>query len=151
MINRNLKLKTLFVAICCFALVIVIPVSARGQLGGVVQGAKHGIQKGVEKTKEGAESIGRSTKKVITREHNDQNTNRMKPSETQPETSTTETQPQQTGETERTKQTATEQTERREQKRLPKTAGELPLLVLVGCFSLVGAYTVADRSGRSRS
>jgi hypothetical protein len=155
MINGNLKVKMLLAALCCFVLVLVIPVPSSAQLGGVVQGTKHGIQKGVDKTKEGAEAVGRGTKEVITGEdqnkdqeqNQDQNQNkaRMKPGETQPATSSTETETQ--------KSTTTTETEQKEPKRMPKTAGELPLLALAGCLSLAvaGAYRLADRSRRSHT
>src|SRR5215470_726615 len=109
MINGNLKSKILLAVLCCFALVLMIPVPSSAQLGGAVEGVKHGVQKGAEKTKEGAEAVGQGTKKVITGEDNDQNkdqttttqqnttteqqntttgqrTTRMKPGQTTPQT-----------------------------------------------------------------
>src|SRR6516162_8781472 len=86
MIDRKLGALALS---CCLVLVLV-PVLANAQLGGVYQGAKQGVQKGAEevqkgvetgaeKTKEGAEA----TKNAITGEdqnqQNQQDQNRMKP------------------------------------------------------------------------
>jgi hypothetical protein len=152
MINGNLKLRILLAALCCFALVLVVPVPSSAQLGGVVQGTKHGIEKGVDKTKEGAEAVGQGTKKLFTdddnsqdkdqqRDQNQTNT-RMKPAQTQPSTSSTETE---------TQQNSTTTMEKGQSKRMPRTAGELPLLALAGCLSLAiaGAYRLADRSRRS--
>ena len=154
MINGNLKLKMLLAALCCFVLVLVVPVPSSAQLGGVVQGTKHGIEKGVDKTKEGAEAVGQGTKKLFTddddsqdkdrqRDQNQTNT-RMKPAQTQPSTSSTETE---------TQQNSTTTMEKGQSKRMPRTAGELPLLALAGCLSLAiaGAYRLADRSRRSHS
>jgi hypothetical protein len=161
MIIGNLKTKILLAALCCFALVLMIPVPSSAQLGGVAKGVQHGVQQGAEKTKEGAEAVGHETKKVITGEDNsqteqtttqqneqntttqqqpttDQNTTRMKPSETTPETGSTETE---------------QKTERTGQKQMPRTAGELPLLALAGSLSLAfaGVTSLKARSRRSHS
>jgi hypothetical protein len=144
----NLKLKMLLAALCCFALVLMIPVPSSAQLGGAV---KHGVQKGYEKTKEGVQDVEQGTKKAITGEDNDQQqqqqnkeqqqgTTRMKPSET-PATGSTETE---------TQQKSTTETEKTGQKHMPKTAGELPLLALAGCLSLAIAGATR-RSRRSHS
>jgi hypothetical protein len=157
MINGNLKLKMLLAALCCFALVLMIPVPSSAQLGGAVKDVGHGIQKGAEKTKEGAEDVGQGAKRVITGDDNDQNKDqntttteqqntttgqRMKPSETTPETGSTETE-----------QNKTTQTEGTGKKHMPKTAGELPLLALAGSLSLLfaGVTSLKARARRSRS
>jgi hypothetical protein len=167
MIKENLKLKMLLAALCCFALVLMIPVPSRAQLGGAVKDVGHGIQKGAEKTKEGAEDVGQGAKRVITGEDDNQNTDqstttqqnttteqqktttgqrttRMKPSEITPETGSTETGQKNTTQTEK---------EKTGKKHLPKTAGELPLLALAGCLSLAfaGVTSLKTRSRRSRS
>jgi hypothetical protein len=161
MINGNLKLKMLLAALCCFALVLMIPVPSSAQLGGAVKGVQHGVQKGAEKTKEGAEAVGQGTKRVITGEDDSQkkdqstttqqnttteqqNTTRMKPSQTTPEKGSTET--------EQNTKTQT-QTEKTGQKHMPKTAGELPLLALAGCLSLAfaGVASLKARPRRSHS
>ena len=158
MINGNLKLKMLLAALCCFALVLMIPVPSSAQLGGVVKGVEHGVQKGAEKTKEGAEAVGQGTKKVITGKDNSQNkeqtttteqqqnTTRMKPGTTRSETGSTETETEQ-------KSTTQTETERTGKKNMPKTAGELPLLALAGCLSLAiaGASRLSIRSRKSSS
>src|SRR5262249_14459028 len=157
----NLKLKMLLAALCCFALVLMIPVPSSAQLGGAVKDVGHGIQKGAEKTKEGAEDVGQGAKRVITGDdqNKDQNTTtqentttteqqntttgqRMKPSETTPATGSTETE-----------QNKTTQTEGTGQKHMPKTAGELPLLALAGSLSLLfaGVTSLKARARRSRS
>jgi hypothetical protein len=143
----------LLAALCCFALVLVVPVPSSAQLGGVVQGTKHGIEKGVDKTKEGAEAVGHGTKKLFTddssqdkdqKQYQKQTNTRMKPAQTQPSTSSTETQTQRN-------RTTTMGSGQKQSKRMPRTAGELPLLALAGCLSLAiaGAYRLADRSRRS--
>ncbi len=153
MIMERLKLKLLLAA-CCFTLVL-IPMSAGAQAGGIVQGTKKGVQKGAEtvekgaegaaqKTKEGAEAVGQGVKKTVTGEDENSSQNRMKTTETQPGT---ETQPS-TGSKE-TKPGETTETKPGEEgkKNLPKTAGELPLLALAGCLALAcaGATRVASR------
>jgi hypothetical protein len=153
MIKGNLKLKMLLAALCCFVLVLVVPVPSSAQLGGVVQGTKHGIEKGVDKTKEGAESVGHGTKKLFTgdssqdkdqNQYQNQNT-RMKPVQRQPATTSTQTETQQNN-------TTTTESGQTQGKRMPRTAGELPLLALAGCLSLAigGAYRLADRARRSQ-
>ena len=117
MTDTKLKLGALAVA-CCFVLILV-PVLANAQVGGVIQKGAQGVQKGVEtgveKTKEGAQA----TKDAITGE--DQNQNRMKPEESQ------------------TKPSTEQKSNETEQKNMPRTAGELPLLALAGCLALTAA------------
>src|SRR5262249_26376779 len=116
-------------------------------LGGVVQGTKHGIQKGAEgvqqgaedvygKTKQGAEDLGKGTKKAITGDENTSDQDRMKGSQ-----SNTEVQQQQN-------QTETKSTTQRAtgEKNLPKTAGELPLLAFAGAAFLAAAIVRRRRS-----
>src|SRR5215471_11891520 len=92
--------KVLLAVACCLVLVLV-PAMAGAQ-GGVLgqagqgikkgaQGVQKGVETGVEKTKEGAESVGHETKKVITGE-DDTSADRQKPtkqSTKQSETTTT--------------------------------------------------------------
>src|SRR5262249_44261897 len=91
-----------------------------------------GVEGAANKTKEGAEAVGRGTKKAITGEDNNTNNERMKSSESQSQTGTTQTE---------STQTESSQTQSREtgKRHLPKTAGELPLLGLAGCLALAGA------------
>ena len=138
--NTKQSMKLLLAAACCFALVL-FPVLCSAQ-GGILKGAKEGVEKGAkgvqqgvetgaEKTKEGAEAVGHETKKVITGDESNSSENRMKSSEGQPETSSTET-PSET-------QTETTPTGRTGRKHMPRTAGEMPLLVLSGLAALAGA------------
>ena len=133
MIETRLKLGALAVA-CCFVLILV-PVLANAQVGGVIQKGAQGVQKGVEtgveKTKEGAEA----TKNAITGEDQDQN--RMKPQESQQNPSATESQPSETGQ--RSMPSESAQKTETGQKNMPRTAGELPLLALAGCLALSAA------------
>jgi hypothetical protein len=134
--------KVLLALACCLVLVLV-PAGASAQ-GGVLgkagqgikkgaQGVQKGVETGVEKTKEGAESVGHETKRAVTGEDNT-SADRQKPttqSRTPSETTTTKstTSKSTTGTTEGTKGG----------KRLPRTAGELPLLAVVGSLALAGA------------
>lgn len=132
--KRSIRLLILAAA-CCFALVL-IPVSSYAQLhtivaqlGGVTHGVQHGVQKGAEGVQKGVEGTYNKGKEVITGEDQDQNQQQTTPSEenrmkTNPTQSGTETETQ-TGET--------------GQKQMPRTAGELPLLVMTGLLSLAGA------------
>jgi hypothetical protein len=121
-----------------FSAMLLIPISLQAQVGGIVHGAKKGVQQGAHtvergvegaanKTKEGAEAVGRGTKNVITGENNNPDKKRMKSTESQSQTESTETKPTQT----ESKETG--------KRNLPKTAGELPLLGLAGCLALAGA------------
>src|SRR5215831_13300252 len=131
--KRSIRLLILAAA-CCFALVL-IPVSSYAklhtivaQLGGVAHGVQQGVQKGAEGVQKGVEGTYNKGKEVITGEDQDQNQQQTTPSEenrmkTNPTQSGTETETQ-TGET--------------GQKQMPRTAGELPLLVMTGLLSLAG-------------
>ena len=140
--------KILLAVACCLVLVLV-PARSAAQ-GGVLGKVAHGIKKGadgvvtgvgagVEKTKEGLESVGHKTKSVVTGEDStsadrqEPTTQSTTPSETTPtKTTTTEI-------TARTKSspegTKTEGT--KGGKHLPGTTGELPLLA-VGSLALAG-------------
>ena len=136
--------KVLLAFACCLALVIV-PISLSAQ-GGIIKKGAQGVQKGAEKTKEGVEKAGKETKEVVTGkdEDNDSNTqdtniNRQKSTETSPSTqsqsTTTTTESQSTSKESR-------RTEQGRSKRLPSTAGELPLLVLLGGLALAATGTM---------
>jgi hypothetical protein len=132
--KRSIRLLILAAA-CCFALVL-IPVSSYAQLhvivaqlGGVEHGVQQGVQKGAEGVQKGVEGTYNKGKEVITGEDQDQNQQQTTPNEenrmkTNPTQSGTETETQ-TGETGK--------------KQMPRTAGELPLLVMTGLLSLAGA------------
>lgn len=135
MTHTRIKLSALAL-VSCLA-VLLLPILASAQLGGVVKGTKEGVQKGthevqkgaegvVDKTKQGAEAVGKGTKKVITGKDSSTTQQRMKPEESQSNTSTTTT------------ETA--------KKQMPRTASELPLLALAGCLSMSAAgITLAVR------
>ena len=138
--KRKQIVRGLFALAFGFAMAM-IPMSLAAQdVGGTL---KHGVEKGAgavqqgvegaaNKTKEGAEA----TKKAITGEENNPDKTRMKSSEGQTQTESTETKSTETGKT-----------------RLPKTAGELPLLALTGSLALAGAAAsrYGRRLGKSRS
>jgi hypothetical protein len=141
--------KVLLAFACCLVLVLV-PAMAGAQ-GGVLgqagqgikkgaQGVQKGVETGVEKTKEGAESVGHETKKVITGEDNT-SADRQKPA-TQ---STTPSEPtsQESTTNKRTPPTKSTSEGTKGGKPLPGTASELPLLAVVGSLALAGA--VASR------
>ena len=142
--KRSIRLLLFLAAACCFALVL-IPVSSYAQLGGVAHGVQHGVQKGAEGVQKGAEGTYNKGKEAITGENNqDQNQqqteeqkatpseeNRMKSTPTQPGTET-----EQQNETDQNTKSQTGETG---QKHMPRTAGELPLLVMTGLLSLAGA------------
>jgi hypothetical protein len=136
--------KVLLALACCLVLVLV-PAGASAQ-GGVLdkagqgikkgaQGVQKGVETGVEKTKEGAESVGHETKKAVTGEDNT-SADRQKPT-------TQSTTPSGTTTTKSTTSKSTTGTKTTEEtkggKRLPGTAGELPLLAVVGSLALAGA------------
>jgi cobalamin biosynthesis Mg chelatase CobN len=140
---KTIMNKHLLALACCLVLVLV-PAMARAQ-GGILgqaeqgvkkgaQGVQKGVETGVEKTKEGAESVGHETKKVITGK-DDTSADRQKPttqSTTPSETTTKGTTSKSTTGTKTTEET-------KGGKHLPGTAGELPLLALVGSLALAGA------------
>ena len=131
--KRSIRLLVLAAA-CCFALVL-IPVSsyAAAQLGGVTHGVQHGVQKGAEGVQKGVEGTYNKGKEVITGEDQDQNQQNEQQKTTPSEENRMKTNPTQSG-------TETEtQTGETGQKQMPRTAGELPLLVMTGLLSLAGA------------
>jgi len=141
---KTISQKVLLALACCLVLVLV-PATAGAQEGVLdkaghavkkgAQGVQKGVETGVEKTKEGAESVGHETKKVITGKDNT-SADRQKPatqSTTPSETTTTKS-------TTRKSTTGTETTEEtRGGKGMPRTAGDLPLLAVVGSLALAGA------------
>jgi len=140
---KTISQKVLLALACCLVLVLV-PATAGAQEGVLdkaghavkkgAQGVQKGVETGVEKTKEGAESVGHETKKVITGE-DDTSADRQKPttqSTTPSETTTKSTTSKSTTGTKTTEET-------KGGNRLPGTAGELPLLAVMGCLALAGA------------
>lgn len=158
--KRSIRLMALAAA-CCFALVL-IPVSSYAQLhsivaqlGGVAHGVEHGVQKGAQGVQKGVEGTYNAGKDVVTGDNSqDQNRqqteeqqtapseNRMKGSQAEPGTTSTQTETETNqGQTDQnqTDQTTKSQTREAGQKQMPRTAGELPLLVMTGLLSLAGA------------
>jgi len=128
--------RKLALAIASCLILILLPLSGGAQ--NVLKKGAHAVQKGVEtgveKTKEGAETVGRETKKAITGE--DESERRMKSTEAPSSTTTTAPAPRTTRRT-TSGSTATRSSETRN-RRLPGTAGELSLLLLAGGFALAG-------------
>jgi hypothetical protein len=135
MVVQTITQRVLLALACCLVLVL-LPVAASAQ-GGILgqtekgvqkgaQGVEKGVKKGAEGTKEGAEAVGHGVKKGVTGE--DTTTERQKgQSTTTPSTSTAP-------ETEKGKAATT-----KGGKHLPGTAGELPLIALIGSLALAAA------------
>lgn len=121
----------ILLALTCSLFIVLVPLlntaSAQNVLEKGAQGVKKGVETGVEKTKEGGQAI----KRGVTGE--DTSTERQKGME---QTTPSTEQQRQTTTTESKKGSTT--TEKKEGK-LPKTAGELPLLALVGALTLGAA------------
>jgi thiol:disulfide interchange protein len=136
MILLRLTEKVLLAMACCLALVLV-PVSVGAQTpGGIIkkgaEGAKKGVETGAEKTKEGAEAVGEGVKKTITGDDTDKN--RQKSTDTG-----SSTEPSQTTTSDSTSQSTDTEQAQKGSKKLPTTAGELPLLALVGGLGLAAS------------
>ena len=142
----KIKQSLLLAVVCCFALILApLPAGAQGGIikkgvEGVQKGVDYGVDKtkeGIHKTKEGAEKAGHEVKKAVTGE---ETTTREKGKYTTEPTQTTPSQATGERRTGRTT-TATTRTERGEtgRRRLPKTAGELPLIALLGGLALAAS------------
>ena len=137
MITIRLTQKILLALACCLALAVA-PLSVGAQsLGGIVKKGAKGVQKGVEtgaeKTKEGAEAVGHAVKKAVTGDDTS-SSERMKSTETNSTTeSQTTTTREKSGAAARTASSAAGE------KKLPATAGEFPLLALVGSLALAAS------------
>jgi hypothetical protein len=151
MSNKTL-IRFVLAVVCCAVIVLTPAARAYAQIGGAIQ---HGVEKGVDATKQGAEKAYDTTKegaqdvkKAITGEDNNSN-DRYKSSEQQSTTPTTTT--RQSG----TSKEGAMSTEKGKSHRmaengksnLPKTAGELPLLLVISlaCFALVGRSKLARK------
>jgi hypothetical protein len=154
MSNRTI-IKFMLAVVCC-ALIVLTPASrAYAQLGGLKHGVEQGVdatKQGTEKaydtTKQGAQDVGHGVKKAITGEDNN-STDRYKSSQQQSTTTTTPT--RRSGKANEGA-TANEPGKsgnmaRNADHNLPKTAGELPLLLVIslGCFALVGRSKLARK------
>jgi len=122
---------------CLILLLVPLLVSAQTP-GGIIKKGAQGVEKGVvtgaEKTKEGAEAVGKGTKKVITGKDTNTGENRMKSTEPGTESGTS-TAPSETTSGATTSE-ATDTERAKAGKKLPATAGELPLLALAGVLAL---------------
>ena len=148
--GTGLTQRVFLVLVCCLA-IIFLPLSAgaQGILEKGAEGVKKGVETGAEKTKEGAEAVGHETKKVITGD--DTSTSRIKSTESQstepsqsttPSGTSTRSQSTTSSRSTTTESSTSKGTEHRAGgKKLPKTAGELPLLALIGVLSLAAAGT----------
>jgi hypothetical protein len=109
---------------------------------GVKKGAE-GVKKGAEtvgeKTKEGAEAVGEGVKDVFTDDEDADSVSREKAREA--ETQQPATQPSDTTSPADTSSPRTTDMDSRsaEERGLPATAGQLPLLALAGAFAFAGA------------
>ncbi|HYR43496.1 MAG TPA: hypothetical protein VER98_10765 [Terriglobia bacterium] len=124
---------------CLILLLVPLLVCAQTP-GGIIKKGAQGVEKGVvtgaEKTKEGAEAVGKGTKNVITGKDTNTGENRMKSTEPGTESGTS-TAPSETT-SEATTSEATDTERAKAGKKLPATAGELPLLGLTGVLALAG-------------
>lgn len=147
---EKLTQNGLLVLACCFAL-ILLPLSSAWAQEDTLKKAGEGIQKGaetvVDKTKEGAEAVGEGAKDLVTDDDPDTDkdeipADRQKPTEVQSDTQSTTTP---SSEAAKGTSTSTEETEASEDRELPATAGELPLLGLIGALALAGAGALRIR------
>lgn len=147
---RNKNYIRFVLALICGIVIGLLPAShAYAQLGGAlhsagqavdkgVGAAKQGTENAVDKTKQGAEDVGNGVKKAVTGQDNDND--RYKSSQstttTTQESGKSNNMPARNGE---------KNTSARNGENLPKTAGELPGLALIGigCFALLGISKLA--------
>jgi hypothetical protein len=152
MVLQKITKQTLLALVCCLALVL-LPVA--GQAQGVLDKAGQGIKKGAEgvgkgveygaeKTKEGAEAVGKGVKKAVTDDDADQDeqkVDREKPAESAMPADTTSEQPSKSEPTTSESATSKSEASGTEDKELPGTAGELPILALLGALAMGGSIT----------
>ncbi|SRR5437867_11843651 len=137
MIVLGLTQKVLPAMACCLALILV-PVCVGAQTPGEVikkgaEGVKKGVEKGAEKTKEGAEAVGEGVKKTITGDDTDKNRQKSTDTGSSTEPSQTTTPRESTSGSKDTGQA------QKGRNQLPGTAGELPLLALIGGLGLAAS------------
>ena len=131
--------KILLAVTCCLFIILVpLTVSAQNVLQKGAQGVQKGVETGAEKTKEGAQATGHAIKKGVTGEDTSTSTERMKSEEQTTPGTEQQTTPGTRTQTTRESKRSTTTTEKKEGN-LPKTAGELPLLALVGALALGAA------------
>jgi len=133
--------------LACFLLFTLVALPVQGISQGVLKDVQEGVEKGAEdvkkgaetvgeKTKEGAEDVGKGVKDVFT--DDDEKAKREKATEATPSHETTA--PSRTGNSE------SSQSSTSDDKDLPRTAGELPLLLLTGLAFLGAGVTRVLRS-----
>ena len=137
--------QRVLLALVCSLAIISLPLSAGAQniLKKGAQGIQKGVETGVDKTKEGAEAVGHGVKKAVTGEDTSDRMKSTEPSQTTtpsqttaPSTSSQTTRPSHT----RTRGTSTA-TARANGEHLPATAGEFPLIALIGISALAASGT----------
>ena len=137
--------QRVLLALVCSLAIISLPLSAGAQniLKKGAQGIQKGVETGVDKTKEGAEAVGHGVKKAVTGEDTSDRMKSTEPSQatapsqtTAPSTRSQTTRPSHT----RTGGTSTA-TARANGEHLPATAGEFPLIALIGISALAAAGT----------
>ena len=132
----------ILLAVTCCLFIVLVPLSISSNAQNVLQKGAQGVQKGVEtgaeKTKEGAEATGHAIKKGVTGEDTSTSTERMKSEQQTTPGTEQQTTPGTRTQTTRESKRSTTTTEKNEGN-LPKTAGELPLLALVGALALGAA------------
>jgi hypothetical protein len=144
---ERLTQRVLLAIACCFALVLV-PASTgwtQDLIKKGVQGVKKGTETVVDKTKEGAKAVGKGAKDLVT-DSDKSDREKMTPSQTQstnPSTGTYSTSRSSSG-TMSSKSTSSgaKKGMSTAHHRLPRTAGDLPLLALMGMLSLAAAGTL---------
>lgn len=137
--------KFLLALACSLALVFVVPmsVSAQNILEKGAQGVKKGVETGAEKTKEGAETVGKGVKDTFSSDDNSQQQKTTTESTTETRQKPATSQSTTESITSKSKTQAGTTTEGAEKgKKLPRTAGELPLLLLAGGLALAASGTL---------
>jgi cobalamin biosynthesis Mg chelatase CobN len=133
----------ILLAVTCCLFIVLVPLSVSSNAQNVLQKGAQGVQKGVEtgaeKTKEGTQATGREIKKGVTGEDTSTNTQRMKSEEQTTPSTEQQTTPSTRTQTTRESRRSTTTTTEKKEGNLPKTAGELPLLALVGALALGAA------------
>ena len=123
--------QRVLLALVCSLAIISLPLSGGAQniLKKGAQGIQKGVETGAEKTKEGAEAVGHGVKKAVTGE--DTSDSRMK-----------STAPSQTTAPSTSSQTTKPERARANGEHLTATAGEFPLIALIGISALAASGTV---------
>jgi hypothetical protein len=133
----------ILLAVTCCLFIVLVPLSVSSNAQNVLQKGAQGVQKGVEtgaeKTKEGAEATGHAIKKGVTGEDTSTSTERMKSEQQTTPGTEQQTTPGTRTQTTRESKRSTTTTGEQKEGNLPKTAGELPLLALVGALALGAA------------